>query len=481
MEKNPDEARPSMFGLLSSFMRPQPPAPRSEPIRAETLAKISDDVYDRGSDRPARIDGLERMSEESLRSKGIDPKALHTPSGMHAELYQDSRDGRTVLAFRGTDNPKVEVVSTPFEGPSGLDPEMDMLAALRGREDALRVTGVAQSGRDWMTNFRQGLGYETQQHNDTVSLAKQCEVAFGEKLVLTGHSKGGGQAELASAVTGRPAITFNPAAVHDDTLTRFGLDPARLREVAPERVTSVITRGEAVDSIQGREILGIKTPVPTGKRVEIEADESLGMVARHTMGKGVIPYLDQLSGRQIEMPRPERSDLPRLTPSVFAHGSGSSHLVDPFRFPLYGGFASSLAMMREPPVVLLSDERHPAHGLYSQILERVRDAPEQDRRDAGIVDVGGAKKLSGALTVAALQADFDSADRVVFGNGGRTAFVVQGDPDLGGRRVDVATDTALQTSFRESSLQASTIIAQRPDPVPEPESPKQERGGCAIM
>lgn len=437
-------------GLLRPHAFPQQQAPQSEPIRADTLAKIADGAYDRGADRQEQIDGFTRMSDKALREKGVDPALLHTPSGMHADVYRDERDGRTVLSYRGTDNPRVDVVSRPFEGPSGLDPEMDMVNALRGSEQSLRVTGVGQSGRDWMTNFRQGLGYETQQHNDTVALAKQCDVAFGDKLVLTGHSKGGGQAELASAVLDRPAMTFNPAGVHDETLRRFGVDPERGRESARERITSVVTRGEAVDFIQGREFLGLKTPVPMGQRVDIvPTDESLGKVSRHLMNPGVLPYLDQLQGRQIEMPRQAPSETPSLfRPSMFAHGGlGIGGMSDPFRFPLHGGFGEALERMRqEAQVPNLSKDAHPAHGLYQQALEKV-----EARGETGL----DAARIAGALTVAAQKNGMSQIDHVVPNNDGTRYFATQG--ELGspsGRVALVDAEQAKQTPLSQSSRES---------------------------
>ncbi len=449
-------------GLLRPHAFPHQQAPQSEPIRADTLAKIADGAYDRGADRQDQIDGFTRMSDQALREKGVDPALLHTPSGMHADVFQDERSGRTVLSYRGTDNPRVDVVSRPFEGPSGLDPEIDMMNALRGSEQSLRFSGVGQSAQDWKTNLRQGLGYETQQHNDTVALAKQCDVAFGDRLVLTGHSKGGGQAELASVVLNRPAMTFNPAGVHDETMRRFGIDPERAREFAQERITSVVTRGEAVDFIQGREFMGLKTPVALGQRVDIvPTDESLGKVSRHLMTPGVLPYLDQLQGRHIELPRQAPSETPSLfRPSMFAHGGlGIGGMSDPFRFPLHGGFGEALQrMQQEAQVPNLSKDAHPANGLYQQALGKV-EARGESGQDAA--------RIAGALTVAAQKNGLSQIDHVVASRDGSTCFASQS--ELGspaGRNAAVDVEQAKQTPLSQSSRESMDQLRQ-PPPVQE--------------
>jgi len=449
-------------GLLMPHAFPQQSAPQSEPIRADTLAKMADGVYDRGGERQDQIDGFTRMSDQALRDRGVDPALLHTPGGMHADVFRDERDGRTVLSYRGTDNPRVDVVSRPFEGPSGVDSEIDMMNALRGTEQSLRVTGVVQSAQDWKTNIRQGLGYETQQHNDTVALAKQCDVAFGDKLVLTGHSKGGGQAELASVVLGRPAMTFNPAGVHDDTMRRFGVDPERGRELARERITSVVTQGEAVDFIQGREFLGMKTPVPLGQRVDIvPTDESLGKVSRHLMTPGVLPYLDQLQGRQIEMPRQAPSETPSLfRPSAFGHGGlgmsalGMGGMNDPFRFPLHGGFGEALQRMRqEAQVPNLSKDAHPVNGLYQQALEKV-EARGESGQDAA--------RISGALTLAAQRNGLTHIDHVVPSRDGSSYIAIQGGLDSpASRNVAIDAEQARQTPLSQSSRESMDQFRQQ--------------------
>lgn len=299
--------------------------PSAQPVSVSTYARLAQDVY-RDQRTSDDIDGFRRVPAEELERRGVPPESLHTSSGMHAGVYE--RQGQVVVSYRGTVNPSMRVEQVPFDGGTGMDPEMDFMSARRGTEPALKVDNLGQSARDWYTNARQALGLETSQHNDVVALSKKVNDAYGaENVSSTGHSKGGGEAQLAAALHGQRTVTFNPAALHDDTLQRYGLDPAHVRENARGHITSVVTRGEVVDRMQGVSIsatpmldaavrsgvygdvilpdempsrrmgdaMTLRTPVALGQRVELEPNPSLGAVSRHTMAEGVIPYLSQIA------------------------------------------------------------------------------------------------------------------------------------------------------------------------------------------
>ena len=75
----------------------------------------------------------------------------------------------------------------------------------------LAFRGSEFSGHDWWANLAQGLGFRTSQYEQAIRLARQVQKALpaGAKLVLTGHSLGGGLASAAAFATGLDAITFN--------------------------------------------------------------------------------------------------------------------------------------------------------------------------------------------------------------------------------------------------------------------------------
>jgi hypothetical protein len=78
--------------------------------------------------------------------------------------------------------------------------------AFRGTED----------WHDVQANAVQGLGFRTSQYEQAVALARRVQRALpdGARLILTGHSLGGGLAVAAAHATGADAITFNAASVN---------------------------------------------------------------------------------------------------------------------------------------------------------------------------------------------------------------------------------------------------------------------------
>jgi hypothetical protein len=160
------------------------------------LAKLAADCYDLGGkgDMPA---GWTRMSEADLTRAGIDPGSLDDPStGFRAAIYQDAK-GDHVLAFAGTD-PK--------------------------------------SGKDILNDAEQAAGLPARQYQQAAALANQAKTAFGNSLVLTGHSLGGGLASAASVATDSAAVTFNAAGVNNNTLRQLvpGADVGTLKQEADD-------------------------------------------------------------------------------------------------------------------------------------------------------------------------------------------------------------------------------------------------------
>ena len=152
-----------------------------------SLALLAKDVY---APAAGSVGGFTRLSDTALLSAGIDPASLSdAASGFQAGIYSDNQ--QYVLSFAGTNDIQ-----------------------------------------DWLSNIRQATGYEDVQYNQAVALGKTAKMAFGDALVITGHSLGGGLATTAALASGTFAVTFNAAGVSDHTLNRLGMNPSQARQLA---------------------------------------------------------------------------------------------------------------------------------------------------------------------------------------------------------------------------------------------------------
>jgi len=105
---------------------------------------------------------------------------------------------------------------------------------------------------DWKTNLVQGAGRNSEQYQQAVRLAQKYSDTPDGKVTFTGHSLGGGLATTASAVTGRPAVVFNPAGVHNNTFERFDVDREDFRQKAEAGlVRNYVVEGEILDRANG--------------------------------------------------------------------------------------------------------------------------------------------------------------------------------------------------------------------------------------
>ncbi|CAI1152002.1 Extracellular phospholipase A1 precursor [Serratia proteamaculans] len=193
-----------------------------------TLALLAKDVY---STTGQGVDGYSRLSDSALLGAGIDPASLHdSASGFQAGIYSDNH--HYVLAFAGTN---------------------DM--------------------RDWLSNVRQATGYDDVQYNQAVAVAKSAKAAFGDALVIAGHSLGGGLAATAALATGTVAVTFNAAGVSDYTLNRMGIDPAAAKQDA--QAGGIRRYSEQYDMLTGTQESTSLIPDAIGHKITLANNDTL--------------------------------------------------------------------------------------------------------------------------------------------------------------------------------------------------------------
>ncbi|MGH9381944.1 MAG: Mbeg1-like protein [Thermoanaerobaculia bacterium] len=190
------------------------------------LARLAQDVYD---PEGHGIDGWRRLDAIDLQAAGIDPEMLEDlKTGFRAAIYTDDQ-GRHVLAFAGTND-----------------------------------------WRDWLHNVQQGVGLDSEQYEAALEVAYQAKAAFGDNLVITGHSLGGGLASVAALDTDTAAVTFNAAGLHDTTIRALGYDPTAARAAAEAGlIRRYAVDGEALTGAQEQGSLAEVLPDAVGHKIEL--------------------------------------------------------------------------------------------------------------------------------------------------------------------------------------------------------------------
>ena len=362
------------------------------------LARLAQDVY-RSDDRQRHdVAGWKPLTDEQFRQVGIDPALrTHQASGFDADIYTDGH-GRYVLAYRGTD-----------------------------------------AGKDWATNLGQGIGFETVQYNQAMAIARQAKVAFGDELVITGHSLGGGLAAVGAVTTDTPAVTFNAAGVHAKTLERVGLDPDAVRQEAEHgQIRRYAVDNEILTGVQERALLTrYLLPDAIGHKIELPDPDPLSVWQNLNPVKS-LKHSVEMHGMDSVIRAQERA---------FGHGIGENGLM--------------------------SHPDHPFNRQYQRVFDQLQ--PQLEAKGIGIRE---AQNLAGAV---ALEAERSGVvpDRIVLGNHGDRVFAVQGQQPETQRAVQVDLQAGMHVSLADSSRQATALLAGHAQPAPEPATRTQAQEATA--
>lgn len=200
------------------------------------LAKLASDVYNVPGD--PSIGKWSRVDDATLLAAGIDPKSLDTPAtGFRAAIYSDGQ-GRVVVAYAGTE---------------------------------------FTSGQDWLNNVKQGLGLGSEAYDQAATLAQLAVQRFGAgNVVFAGHSLGGGEASLAAAVTGQPAVTFNAAGVSAATLDEHSVSPEKAAAVASNgQIRRYNVENDVLTNIQQNSGVASLAPDALGYEITLENPNSI--------------------------------------------------------------------------------------------------------------------------------------------------------------------------------------------------------------
>ncbi|MBB6338419.1 hypothetical protein FHR59_002682 [Xanthomonas arboricola] len=240
---------------FAESMRGQQPQPedRQFPAVLQDLYATASQRREGGAETFAPLpNGWTRMDDSTLQRAGIDPGLLHdAKSGFDAAFYRNEQ-GQVVLGFCGTDE-----------------------------------------GKDWKHNLGQGLGFDDAQYASAIQLGSQAKQAFGDQVVISGHSLGGGLAAASAMVNDIPAVTYNAAGVNDRTLERQGLDASAAKEYASsELIRGYHVKNEILTHLQEDSIpLKWAMPNAAGHQIELPEPDPLsfgrrlvpGMMLKHRL------------------------------------------------------------------------------------------------------------------------------------------------------------------------------------------------------
>ena len=312
-----------------------------------------------------------RMSDDEVRAAGINPTLLHNgKSGFDASFYRNA-EGAMVLAFTGTDE-----------------------------------------GKDWKHNFRQGLGLRDDQYDDAVKLAVRTKFALGDKVVFTGHSLGGGLAATAALVTETPAVTFNSAGVHDQTLEREGLDAGE------GLIRTYAVKNEILTHLQEDSLpLRFALPDAPGHRIDLPDPDPLSFFERLVPGRMLM----------------HRIDLHYIDTVMRAQDQAGLDVRG-----------------REPA----AETRDQAATRGDRLLRDALAGLSPQRRQLGLDDDERFLNVVAGLAARAGNDGLQRIDHVIAARDGGGVFAVQGQPrDPGHRRSLVGLDEVSATPARDSAAE----------------------------
>jgi hypothetical protein len=220
--------------------------------------------------------GMQLLQYEQLTDMGIDyetkqlllnkiPGDMWTTivgqkaPGFNAGIYYDHINGKAILTFAGSDD-----------------------------------------YGDWITDAAQGIAISTQQHAYAMKVAEKLLILYGSgtaytslaqstpgkptKIMITGHSLGGGLASAATIVSGFSANTFNAAGITDMTIALANstrLDANYLMLQNPKAlINAYITENDILDA--GQWGIGLQA---LGNRIILEDEYLFITITAHKMSQ----------------------------------------------------------------------------------------------------------------------------------------------------------------------------------------------------
>jgi hypothetical protein len=162
---------------------------------ANLSSRVYDDLWDKAIDKVAPYLFTDIDFKGNTEEYVVVRSYTKSWDGFDAKLYYNTELDNFVMAFRGTQ---------------------------------------AFSVSDWMTDIAQILNdyirVDISQYVQAVDIAKELKLQYGDKLQFTGHSLGGGLAQVAGLATATPTTCFEAAGITADTYEDLGITKAMVAD-----------------------------------------------------------------------------------------------------------------------------------------------------------------------------------------------------------------------------------------------------------
>ncbi|MDR1484080.1 MAG: DUF2974 domain-containing protein [Planctomycetaceae bacterium] len=152
--------------------------------------------------------GLPTASPDQIKKIfGETQISQYNSNGFKTQLYHDQHSDKFILGFSGT---------------------------------------IPTNINDWRTNFNQFFGKKAEQYIRGIELVNNIREDYIDRVIVTGHSLGGGIATVAAIARQLKCITFNPPAIHKNTLKQF--EPINYTNIN-KQISRFVVAGEILDLI----------------------------------------------------------------------------------------------------------------------------------------------------------------------------------------------------------------------------------------
>ncbi len=289
-------------------------APAATP--AQTLVEPCPDAW---AGKKARLEKRQQMIRDGQRSPDPEVRAAADRFQQNNQAVELARLSNDCYAqYPPKDPPTAPPVGWSIVGNDALEArgvspdQMDKARAVMyetpddwpgGKQTVLAFRGTAEL-EDGIVDHDQAMALETRQYRAATGLGQDVRKGFGENVLVTGHSLGGGKAQAAGATGGLHGMMFNSAGLHPDTVNG--------RMPSPDQFTQYRTTGDPLTGAQNSPavqaaIVGIVGPLAGalggGMKIGDEIGKAFG-------GSGLSPDVADYADKAFKaLPRSMRNVL----------------------------------------------------------------------------------------------------------------------------------------------------------------------------